>query len=172
MQWGGLPTRKKLCSWCLSYPQKILIFQLLVIVCEIEYRVTCLAFTKHCRWPDFRGQKHESFKHFNCCSNVGGVTLGVILANIWFSRVWAMNAECPERQFVPPNLASAEDNTYITSRAKRSLTDFWKLSPLHIFGASFRILSGAGRLFFLSYFFFYFVSLLTACLQATHNCDR
>ena len=90
MQWGGLPTRKKLCSWCLSYPQKILIFQLLVIVCEIEYPVTCLAFTKHCRWPDFRGQKHESFKHFNCCSNVGGVKLGVIqpcLSNErWMSR--------------------------------------------------------------------------------------
>ena len=134
----------------LSYPQ------LFVIVAETERRVRCLAFTEHYRWADFISPKHGSFSCINHWFNVGGVGVGVISANVWFSHVGAMNTECPERRFTPPNLAAVVDNIYIHIRY-RAFVDWFLTtrSGSHqrgYLGASFRILSDTGRLFFLSYF--------------------
>lgn len=55
---------------------KNLIFQFFDIAAEIKSRISCLTFTEHYPWPDFRGQKHGSFSCINCWFNVGGVEVG------------------------------------------------------------------------------------------------
>lgn len=135
---------------------------------KIEHHISYL--TEGCRWPDFRGQKHGSFSYINCWFNVSGVEVSIISANIWFSHVWAMNAECPERQFPPLNLAAVVNNVYIHiwcyTFTDWFLTTHSESHQWDFSGASFRILSGVGGLFFPFLLFFYFLSLSSTCLQA------
>lgn len=74
-----------------------------LIVDEIELRVSCLAFTGHYRWQDFRSQKHVSFSYIDCWFN----------GNLWVGQ----NTHTGAREISRALLAKAGYQNFARARA-------------------------------------------------------